>query len=428
MRKTIAMILAGGRVAELSVLTERRAKAAVIFGGRYRAVDFALTNLANAGIGRVGILAQYRPSSLVEHVGIGLAWDLVGTDRGVRFLSPYMGPDRGEWYRGPADALYQNIDFINKNSPDDVLLVSGDHVSNMDFQPLLNFHRERSADFTMAFKPINDNPSRFGIGELNSVGQIINFTEKPKLPRSNLAAIGVYLFRREVLLEELHRMGTATQDVNTFQLYDIIQRMIPRRSAYGWIFHGEWYYTRTLDEYFRFHQELLGPDPKINLTKWHVRSGSAGSSSLPPTRCLPGSQIDDSYICDGCVIEGKVSRSILSPGVRVEKNAIVNNSILWDNVVVGEGAVIDSVISDKRTVFGRNVHIGVGENTPSEEMPHSLTCGASVFGMDVYVPDGVTIGRNCIIHPEVGENELDKPVVSGKSVLKIMPAGNEVSK
>jgi glucose-1-phosphate adenylyltransferase len=427
MHTTIAMILAGGRVAELSVLTERRAKAAVIFGGRYRTVDFALTNLANAGIGRVGILAQYRPSSLVDHVGIGLAWDLVGTNRAVRFLSPYMGPDRGEWYRGPADALYQNIDFIQYNAPDDVLLVSGDHVSSMDYQPLLNFHRERSADFTMAFKPIDDNPSRFGIGELNSVGQIVNFTEKPQFPRTNLAAIGVYLFKRQVLLDELFRMKSGKEEVKTFHLYEIIQRMIPRRSAYGWIFHGEWYYARTLDEYFQFHQNLLGPRPHINLINWQVRSSpiSIGASSFPPTHYLPGAQVEDSYVCAGCVIAGKVSNSIVSPGVRIEKDAIVNNSILWDNVVVKEGANLDTVISDKRTVFGKKARIGSGENMPSEEMPQSLTCGASVFGMDVAVPDKAIIGRNCIIHPEVGEIDLKGPVQSGKSVLKRGPTARE---
>jgi glucose-1-phosphate adenylyltransferase len=428
MHKTIAMILAGGRVAELSVLTERRTKAAVIFGGRYRTIDFALTNLAKAGIGRVGILAQYRPSSLVDHVGIGLAWDLVGANRAVRFLSPYMGADRREWYRGSADALYQNIDFIRYNSPVDVLLVSGDHASSIDYHSLLNFHRERSADLTMAFKPIDDNSSRFGIGELNAVGQIVNFTEKPEFPRSNLASIGVYLFKRQVLLDELNRIVSDSKESDSFHLYEIIQRMIPHRSAYGWIFDGEWHYTRTLDEYYNFHRKLIGPKPEINLADWEVRSSPVEPrvSPSPPTHILQGGHVEDSYICAGCVIAGKVKNSILSPGVKIEKDAVVTNSILWNDVVVKEGATLDKVISDKRTVFGKKAQVGVGKDAPSEEMPQSLTCGVSVFGMDVKVPERATIGRNCIIHPDVTGHELNQPIKSGRSIRKKESADCEV--
>lgn len=427
MHTTIALILAGGRGADLSVLTERRAKAAVIFGGKYRTIDFALTNLAKAGIGRVGILSQYRPSSLVDHVGIGLAWDLVGTNRAVRFLSPYMGHAGSEWYRGPADALYQNLDFIHRNSPDDVLLVSGDHVSSIDYHSLFSFHRERSADLTMAFKPVDDNPSRFGIGECNAVGQIVNFTEKPRYPRSNLASIGVYLFNRKVLVEELNRTSPENKEGNTFQLYEIIRRMIPHRSAYGWIFNGEWHYTGTLDEYYHFHQNLIGPEPEINLADWKIRSSpSSLESTPPPARILPGAQVEDSYVCTGCVVAGKVKNSILSPGVTVEKDAVVTSSILWDNVVVKEGAILDKVISDKRTAFGKKSQIGTGKNTPSEEMPHSLTCGVSVFGMDVAVPDKATVGRNCIVHPGTGGNELNRPVKSGQSIRKQDSGNSEV--
>ncbi len=417
MQKTIAMIFAGGRVEELAALTERRAKAAVIFAGVYRAIDFALTNLARAGIGRVGILAQYRPSSLVNHVGIGMAWDLVGTDRAVRFLSPYMGLDRGEWYRGPADALYQNIDFIQKDQPEDVLIVSGDHVSNMDYTSFLSFHKERAADFSMAFKPIADRPSRFGIGELASTGQIVNFVEKPEFPRTNLASIGVYLFKRQVLVDELFRAVSGKEEVTTFHIHEIVRRLITRRSAYGWTFTGEWHYTRTLDEYYEFHQGLLGASPKINLTEWNIRSNAL--YRLPaPAQCLPGAIVENSMVSEGCKIAGTVRNSVLSPGVTVEKDAVVTNSVLWDNVTVKEGAALDKVISDKRSVFGPQSIVGSGKTQPSREMSASLTCGATLIGMDVRIPAGARIGRNCIVHPDAGEDSFKKPVASGESICQ----------
>jgi glucose-1-phosphate adenylyltransferase len=415
MEKIIAMIFAGGRVEELSALTERRTKAAVIFGGVYRTIDFALTNIAKAGIGRVGILAQYRPSSLVNHVGIGLAWDLVGTDRAVRFLSPYMGPDRGEWYRGPADALYQNLDFIQKNKPEDVLIVSGDHVSTMDYNSFLHFHKERAADVSMAFKPINEQTSRFGIGELNSAGQIINFTEKPEFPRTNLASIGVYLFKRKVLEDELLKAVTGKDNAGTFHIHEVIRRLIPRRSAYGWTFSGEWYYTRTLDEYYAFHQDLLGQSPKINLAAWKIRTNTEQRFPVP-SRCLPGSIVENSLLSEGCDIAGTVRNSVLSPGVKIEKGAVVTNSVLWNDVVVREGASLDKVLSDKRVVFGQQSVVGTGKPSVSEEAPQSLTCGVSVIGMDVRIPAKSKIGRNCIIHPEIGEDAFKKAIASGKSI------------
>jgi glucose-1-phosphate adenylyltransferase len=352
MRKAIGMIFAGGRVEELSVLTERRPKSAVVFAGIYRTIDFALTNLANAGIGIVGILAQYRPSSLMDHVGNGRDWDLVGTTRGVRFLPPSLGPEGSDWYRGPADALFQNIDFIERSGADDVLAVSGDHVCSMDYHPLLSFHHEKGADLTMAFVPREKDAGRFGIGELNAAGQIMNFTEKPEYPRTNLASMSVYVFRREVLVEELLR--AAKGDEKTFQIHEVLRRMMSRRRAYGFVHHGGWEYTRTLDEYVAFHRQLLGVSPKVRIGEWKVRSNlmTRRTAPPPPARCLPGSQVDDSLVSAGCVVEGTVRGSVLSPGVRIEKGAQVNDCVLWDDVVVSEGAQLSGVVCDKRAFFG----------------------------------------------------------------------------
>ena len=418
MKSTIAMVFAGGRVEELSVLTERRPKAAVVIGGAYRCIDFALTNLAETGIGRVGILAQYRPSSLMDHVGSGMAWDLVGTDRQMRFLPPYLGPGSNEGYRGPADALYQNLDFIERSAAKDVLVVSGDHACRMSYEPLISFHRERNADLTMAFTPQPDQPSRFGIGELNAIGQIVNFTEKPEYPRTHLASMSVYLFRRQVLIDELRRAVSGDSEANTSQIHEVLCRMIPRRRAYGWVYHGPWHYTRTLDEYYRFHRDLLGPKPSVDLDSWNVKSNymARRSAPPPPVRLLPGALVENSLVSAGCVIAGTVRDSVLSPGTRVEAGATVVDSILWDDVIVESGARLDRVISDKRVRFARDARVGEGELAPCQEMPLSLTCGATVVGMDAQVPSGARIGRNCILHPETDPGSLRQPVASGQSV------------
>jgi glucose-1-phosphate adenylyltransferase len=290
MRKTIAIMFAGGRAEEMSVLTHWRPKSAVVFGGAYRMIDFALTNLARTkGIDYVGILSQYRPSSLIDHVGIGLAWDFVGNERGVRFLPPHLGPDHTEWYRGTADALYQNLDFLSLHRPDDVLIVSGDHAYSMDYTALLRFHVEKDADVTLAFTPVEKDPSRFGVAELNAERRIMSYVEKPKHPRSNLASMTVYVFKREVLVEELKRHAAlGPEQRKSFHIYDeILPHLIQNRRAFGWVHHGTWEYARTLDAYFQAHQDLLGATPRLDLCAWNVRTNpmarrAAPASSRPP--------------------------------------------------------------------------------------------------------------------------------------------------
>lgn len=423
MRKTIAIVFAGGRAHEMSVLTFWRPKSAVLFGGAYRMIDFALTNLANtAGIDNVGILSQFRPSSLIDHVGIGLPWDFVGNERGVRFLPPYIGLDHSQWYRGTADALYQNIDFLELHRPDDVLIVSGDHAYSMDYTPLLRFHMERDADVTLGFTPIEVDPSRFGIAELNAEGRIMSYMEKPKHPRSNLASMTVYVFRREVLVEELRRHANASsEERKTYQIYDeILPHMMAHRRAFGWVHYGQWEYARTLDAYYAAHQDLLGPSPRIDLLAWNVRTNTMmrRSAPPPPTRHFPGAEVVDSLIAGGCQIQGHVERSVLSPDVRIGKGAIVRNSILWEKVVVDDGAVLDGVICDKRCIIGKGARLGANDgNAPAnEELPESLSCGVSVLGMDVQVPAGGRVGSNCIIYPKVGQDFLQDPVASGRTI------------
>jgi glucose-1-phosphate adenylyltransferase len=421
MRKAVAMVFAGGRGEDLSVLTERRPKSAVIFGGIYRSIDFALTNLARAGIGQVGILAQYRPASLMDHVGTGMAWDLVGASRGVRFLPPYLKLSVSEWYRGPADALFQNLDFVERADASDVLVVSADHVYSMDYGPLLNFHYERDADLTMVFAPREADASRFGIGELNSTGQIVNFTEKPQFPRTNLASMSVYLFKKQVLVEELRRAVSGEDPTVTFQIHEVLHRMIFRRRAYGFIFRGAWGYSRTLDEYYAFHQDILGATPAVDIASWDVQSNlmAGRASPSPPVRCLPGARVDNSLVSAGCVIEGTVANSVLSPGVRVGPGAIVRDSVLWDDVMVEADAQVSGAIADKRVNFSRGCQVGAGELMANEERPASLSCGATVLAMNVRVPAGARVGKNCLIHLGVTEDEIGPNVPSGKSVWPV---------
>lgn len=346
MRKTVAIIFAGGRAAEMSVLTFRRPKSAVYFGGIYRMIDFALTNVAHtSAVQNVGVLTQYRPSSLIDHIGSGLAWDLVGSRRSLRILPPFVGLERSEWYRGTADALYQNLDFLDQYRADDVLIVSGDHAYHTSYEPLLRFHMEHAADVTLGFTPVQDNPSRFGIGELNADSRVVSYTEKPKFPRSNLASMTVYVFRREVLMEELSQYVHTKQERKSFHIYDdILPTLLERRKVFGWVHHGTWDYARTLDSYWQAHQDLLGEHPRLNLANWHVRTDHLLRRAAPPspTTFRQTAVIHDSQIAGGCDIAGQVERSVLSPYVSIGQGAIALDSranekfpysYLWEPVV-----------------------------------------------------------------------------------------------
>jgi glucose-1-phosphate adenylyltransferase len=292
----------------------------------------------------------------------------------------------------------------------------------MDYTPLLRFHMERDADVTLAFTPIEVDPSRFGIAELNAEGRIMSYMEKPQHPRTNLASMTVYVFRREVLVEELRRHAHAsTEERKTYQIYDeILPHMMAHRRAYGWIHYGQWEYARTLDAYHAAHLEMVGARPRIDLNAWNIRTSTMMRRSCPPapTRYLAGASVVDSLIGGGGSIEGTVERSVLSSDIRVGKGAVVRNSVLWDGVVVEEGAVVDGIICDKRCVIGKGARLGVdvGSLSVNDEIPHSLQSGVSVLGMDVRVPAGGTIGKNCVIYPKLESEFLTEPVSSGRTV------------
>ncbi len=423
MKNTLALILAGGRVGELSVLTLSRPKSAVPFGGMYRVIDFPLSNLMHSGVEKVGILSQYRSFSLVDHIGIGSWWDFVGRDRGATMLLPSTGYRVGDWYKGTADAVYQNLEFIQQQNPETVLVLSGDHIYKMDYQPVLDYHREKDADLTLAFYPIKpEQSSRFGVAEIDSEdgatgGRVLEYKEKPHDSEFSWASLTIYLFKPSVLMAVLKK--NADSDSHEFGR-DIIPKMIEKKKVYAYKFSGYWGYTRTIDEFWQTNMDLLGDSPKIDLESWQVRTNLDHDSvqDRPPARVGRNAVIENSLVHNGCQVDGEVSHSVLFSGVKVAEGAVVKNSVLFFDTVVNSGAVLDKTITDFDVQVGVDCVIGEGSNeTPNKEYPNLLKSGISLIGKDVSLPPNVKIGRNCIIHPEMKENNFKEMKMESGTIL-----------
>jgi glucose-1-phosphate adenylyltransferase len=415
MPNIVALILAGGRVDELSVLTSERPKSAVPFAGHYRVIDFALSNLMHSRIGRVGILSQYHSASLITHIGTGQPWDMVGRHRRVTLLPPSSGHKDWDWYRGTADAVAQNREFIMNNEPDLVLILSGDHIYHMDYQPLVNFHLEQQADVTIGFVkvPLSE-AHRFGLGRIEKSrgfpgGRLLEYREKPDQPISPWASLTIYLFRPQVLFEILHG-STPGKPLWEFGR-DILPWLPDSYRVFGYTFSGYWGYTRTLDEYWRTHMDLLTPGSKLRLRDWQIRTNLDHEriAERQPVRIMPGASVEQVLLTPGCEIHGRVHRSVLFPGVVVEKGAEVEDSILFYDTVVEAGVRLRKVISDKRVTFGEGSRVGWGEPlVPNRLNPGLLSSGLTIVGHNAYIPAGTRIGANCILYPH-----LDKQTFPG---------------
>ncbi len=377
--RIVAMVLAGGRVGELSVLTLARPKSAIPFAGHYRIIDFPLSNLMHAGINHVGILSQYRPSSLMDHVRVGESWDFVGLNRGAKILPPFRGAEASDWYRGNADAVYRNLNYIHDLGAELVLILSGDHIYKMDFRDLIRSHLERGADLTIAFKRMGSEVSqRFGYGELDAEGRLFAYEEKPPVPRTDLASLTIYVANVKPLVAALQECVR----LESFEFgRDVVPRMMNDCKVYGYEFGGYWAYTRTIDAYYHATQDLiLG---RIDLDAWDVRTNlyDSGVATAPPPRIGSGAEIRNSLISAGCVIEGTVRGSVLSPGVKVARGAIVEGSVIFQRSEVDDGARVERVIADKDVRIGRGSRAGgpglIGVESPPES-PSSL--GITVIG------------------------------------------------
>ena len=410
----LTLILAGGEGERLSVLSQVRAKPGVPFGGKYRIIDFALSNAVNSGLTDVAVLTQYAPRSLIDHIGVGRPWDLDRSHGGVALLQPYIGRGRTrDWYRGTADAVLQNMEFIADRDPELVLVLAGDHVYKMDYRPFIETHRAKQAAVTCAVRTVPlEEAHRFGILETDAEGRVTAFVEKPPNPTSNLVSMGVYVFDwpalREVLSPDRVDFGR-----------DLLPWMVEaERRVYGYEFKGYWQDVGTVESYWRASLDLLSDAPAIELNDlgWLIYTKS---EERPPARIGPRATVARSMVSHGCVIDGTVEHSILSPGVRIGANAVVRDSIVMFDTAVGEGAVLDHAIVDKDCHIGDGARIGHGSDLrPNREEPERLYAGITLVGKRAVVPPRVTVGRNCRIDPGVQPADFGRRRVvrSGETV------------
>jgi glucose-1-phosphate adenylyltransferase len=400
MRDTLAMILAGGVGSRLNVLVRYRAKPAVPFGGIYRIIDFALSNVMNSGLNQVAVLTQYKPLSLMGHIGTGVAWDFAGRTRGVKILPPHTGEKDSDWYKGTADAIRQNLDFIEARPSKQVLILSGDHVYYMDYKDMIKHHRDSGAKVTVAMMAVPwDQTHQFGIGILDERSRIIDWVEKPEKAGSNLASMGIYVFDTGYLVESLR----ATKDMDFGQ--HILPRAMEDGQLFAYTFHGYWRDVGTVLTYWEANMDLLRPGSGLEPETWSICTNVENEGLLfdrPPARILPGAEVKNSAITKGCVIRGIVKGSVLSPGVVVESGAKVLDSILMHNTWVGGRVLLKKVVTDKEVTIGPDSSIGLGNIDVANRLyPKHLSAGITLIGKWASVPKGAKVGTNCIIAQRV---------------------------
>jgi glucose-1-phosphate adenylyltransferase len=412
MQSLLAVILAGGTGERLSILSQARAKPAVPFAGKYRIIDFTISNCVNSGIHNILVLTQYQPVSLTEHIGVGTPWGLVPPDRSIRLLQPYLARDEGrDWYKGTADAVYQNLDRIEAEEAQLILVLSGDHVYKMDYTPMIDFHRENMADATLAVTRMPERDlSRFGTVMVDDEGRVTRFREKVKNPESNLVSMGVYIFN-------LNRLRSLLEDRAG---HDFGRNIFPKIASRGRIFayeyEGYWRDIGTVDSYWHSNMEILAMSQAfLSDIDWPLYTKESEGA---PTKVCNAANVTNCLISDGCKIEGNVERSILSPGVQIQEGAIVRDSIIMNNTVIGRDSVIDNSILDKEVLVEPQCHIGTGDDYHiNKSNPKVLSTGVTIVGKGAVIPSGTKIGRNCIIYDNVAEGDFpDSEIASGETI------------
>ena len=411
------MLLAGGQGSRLGVLTSDVAKPAVAFGGKYRIIDFPLSNCINSGIDTVGVLTQYQPLRLNTHIGIGIPWDLDRNNGGVTVLPPYEKSNNSEWYSGTANAIYQNMNYMESYNPEYVLILSGDHIYKMDYEVMLDFHKENHADVTIATMPVPiEEASRFGIVIADENKKIQDFEEKPAEPRSNLASMGIYIFSWNVLKEALHAMKDQSG-------CDFGKHIIPYchergKRLFAYEFNGYWKDVGTLGSYWEANMELIDIIPEFNLYEeyWKIYTKS---DVLAPQYIAADAKVDKSIIGEGTEVYGEVHSCVIGANVTIGKGSVVRDSILMEGVTIGENVVIDKAIIAEDTLIGDNAVLGVGEEKPNKLKESVYAFGLVTIGEKSVIPPDVKIGKNTAISGvTTPEDYPDGLLDSGEYIVK----------
>ncbi len=395
MTRAFAMIMAGGSSESLSVLTEVRAEPAVPIGGKFRLIDFPLSNCVNSDIYNVAVLTQYRPRSLNDHIGIGKPWDLDRAIGGVRLLQPYRGGPYGDWQQGNADAVRRNLEFVNQQNEEHVLILASNHIYLMDYRPMLRQHIQTNADLTVAVHRVNlYDTHRYGIVSVAADDRIVDFQEKPQRTRETLASMGIYIFRKDVLVDVLQN-----SDHVDFGR-QVLPTMLEKHHAISaYTFPGYWANVGTVQAYWEANMSLLAENPALDLSDpdWVVHTRS---EERAPAKIGPNAQIGGNLLSNGARVDGLIERSVLSPGVYVAEGAIVRDSVLLNNTVIEAGAVVDRCIIDKQVIIGKGAKVGHGDdNLPNKIMPEQINTGLTLVGKGSVIPEDVVIGRNVVVHP-----------------------------
>ena len=416
-KEMIAMLLAGGQGSRLGVLTSKVAKPAVAFGGKYRIIDFPLSNCINSGVDTVGVLTQYQPLRLNSHIGIGIPWDLDRNIGGVSVLPPYEKSKNSEWYTGTANAIYQNIDYMESYNPDYVLILSGDHIYKMDYEVMLDFHKSNGAEVTIAAMPVPiEEAKRFGIVITDENKKIQDFEEKPEHPRSNLASMGIYIFNWKTLKEALIAM--ADQPALDFGKHVIPYCHQNGAPLYAYEFNGYWKDVGTLESYWQANMELVSIIPEFNLYEeyWKIYTDTKNPS---PQFISQNSHVERCIIAEGCEIHGEVHNSVIGEGVTIESGAVVNDSVVMSGATIGAGTRIDKGVIAQNVKIGQNCEIGVGEFEPSVYDQRVYNAELATIGENSVIPDNVKVGRNTAIYGiTTAEDYPDGLLASGGAIIK----------
>ena len=416
-KEMIAMLLAGGQGSRLGVLTEKVAKPAVAFGGKYRIIDFPLSNCINSGIDTVGVLTQYQPLRLNTHIGIGIPWDLDRNVGGVTVLPPYEKNGNSDWYTGTANAIFQNMAYMETYNPDYVLILSGDHIYKMDYEVMLDYHKANKADVTIACMPVPiEEASRFGVMITDGAGRITEFEEKPEHPRSNLASMGIYIFSWKTLKESL--MALKDQPNCDFGKHILPYCRDNGKRLFAYEFNGYWKDVGTLGSYWEANMELIDIIPEFNLYEEFWKIYTKGDI-IRPQYISGESVVERSIIGEGAEIYGEVYNSVIGADVTIEKGAVVRDSIIMKHTRIGAGSQIDKSIIAESVDIGENVVTGVGEEAPNVLKPAVYGFGLVTIAENSVIPSGVKIGKNTAISGETtAEDYPDGELVSGGAIVK----------